>query len=243
MKQIKFLMAIAFAVLMGTTVTSCLDSDGGDYADLRGIVTVYESMGMVALVFDDLPGYSFYPTNPDAIKYTNGYYMERGFVSLDLVDDETITENKKSYNVYIRSNDYLYDIPVREFCTRPDTIAATKTISSLDKNGWGANGYLNVLLSVSYKEYQTQVFDIYPVKAEDDKLTLKLEHSYGGKDANLQGSTYHSFRVPSLYELENLLSQLELGTITPVNDSIYVKVQAEGNYETFETKEFKIAIK
>ncbi|MCD7898608.1 MAG: hypothetical protein LUH22_01650 [Bacteroides sp.] len=240
MKQIKFLMVVALAIFMGTTMTSCLDSNDGDYPDIQSFVTVDKSSmwETISLLTDD--GYTLLPTNPSFLEISSGVYPDRAFVYAKYANDEQFTEGKTTYNVTLTNG---YSIPTKEFCTQPDTIVNATDLTSLNKYFWAANGYLNLEIGFTYDSNKYQAFDIYPTEVDGDELTLKVVHSYGSSNNSYGTSTtIYSFEMPYEFEFNNLLNELELGPLTPVQDSIYVTVIGDGSYDsTLSTNKTRIA--
>ncbi len=101
MKNVRFLMAVFFAVLLGIFVTSCNSSEPSK-PSYEGIVTVESSLGVPTSLKDDLTGYTLIPTNMNALKYTTTTgYLTRAWIYYELADGEAITQGKTRYNITI----------------------------------------------------------------------------------------------------------------------------------------------
>lgn len=237
MKQIKFL-TLALTILMGISFTSCLDSDSGPYQWYR-YVTVDSWMGIITLKGDD--GFTYTPTNPNALQYQNSSeYVKRALVLLQLADEnDDFVEGKTEYKVTIA---WAGGIEVKEFCEQPDTINAKKIVQMSEYGAWAANDYVTVecVYACTYVN-DPQAFDLYPEKAEGDVLTVRFCHSYGrGENAYSQASAIKSFRIPSVDRLNQQLDRVEGGTLVPANDSISVIVVAEGTNGELKSQKTKI---
>lgn len=230
-KRIKFL-AVAAALLIGISFTSCLDSDNENSWDWYGLVTVRSYMGSVYLLGDD--GISYYPTNPEVLRVSSAdgsaEYIERALLFLKYVDgtaNETTT-GSRSVSIVEGSK-----VTVKPLCDRPDTIETTIPLVSLNAAG-GVNGYINLNFHYNHTESVTEEFDLYPEKVEGDLLTLRFKQTYG-EDSYYGGTSSEgllSYRLPSFSALQSQLEDRGLGELTPVNDSIYVTVLGTGSNDT-----------
>lgn len=90
MKQLKFLM-VAFTLLMGVSLTSCLSDDAGE--------SVYDGIGYVRTVmgtyFVDLNGNTYYPTSSSVAEMeTQGFKMSKAdlaYIAFKYVEDAPTT--------------------------------------------------------------------------------------------------------------------------------------------------------
>lgn len=250
MKQMKFL-AITLILLMGVAFTSCIDSDGGDSYDTATYVTVLDNSiyGGVTLLTDD--GYTLLPSNPEVLKITATDYVKRAVVGVKWAEGVVFDHDRnKRYKVDIVAREGL---PSKTYCSLPDTIKNSYPIVSLgEKTLWGANGnYLTFSFTFNYESQSPVVFDLFPYKAEGDKLTMKLCQSVGAKNAYNSQDYMMSFELPSSNTINELLEH-NIGTqgieggelVVPANDSILVKIIAEGsNSSQLETDFVKVRIK
>lgn len=228
-KRIKSL-AVAIALLMGISFTSCLNSNNESSWDFVQSVTIRSYMGSVYMLGDD--GITYYPTNPDLLKIssTDGSpkYGERAFLTLKYVDEATNGATAGSRNVTIVGGRF---ISVKSFCDSPDTIKTTIPLVSLNAAG-GVNGYITVNFNYNYTGSKVD-FDLYPEKVEGDLLTLRFKQTYG-KDSygGTSSLELYSYRIPSFSILQSQLEDRSLGELTPVNDSIYVTIVGTGSNNT-----------
>lgn len=252
MKQMKFL-AIAFTLLMSVAFTSCVDSDGGNSTDGITYVTVQENSiyGGVTLLTDD--GYTLVPTNPELLKTSATTYAKRAVLGFQWAEGvEFDADRKKTYAMTIINGSF---IPTKKYCDQPDTIKTTYPLAAMQERGtvWGANGnYLTAIFKFNFQSQKPFGFDLYPIKAEDDRLTMKLCQTVGEKDAYNATDYVMSFQLPTVSEINRLLSRnegvqgIEGGElIVPNNtDSISVRIVANGANETSLQTEFvKIKIR
>lgn len=243
MKQLKF-GVILFAVAMSVTMTSCMDGNNESPYDAAALVTVSETLyGGVVLTTDD--GYRLIPTNPDMLKISATEYIERVQIIFKWGEGVVFDRNHaKTYQITVVGRE---GIPTKELCNRPDTIQKNYPLASFYGVS-GANGeYLNIAFSFNYT-YSTEriSFDLYPVKATDDELTMKLSQSVG-TEGYITSDQFMSFTLPSLNEINALLSQYQgqygvEGGALQQSDSIWVKVIADGKSDQLVTKPVKIKI-
>jgi len=97
--------------------------------------------------------------------------------------------------------------------------------------GWAANGYINASFVFNYTGAAFD-FELYPEKAEGDKLTLRLKQTAGSQGGGQLVEYVYSFRQPHFGALQDQLEELGLSPLTPVNDSITVTIVGTGERET-----------
>lgn len=225
-KKINFL-AIAFALLMGVSFTSCLDSnnDNNNNYDWAGYVTVKQSMGSPYMLGDD--GILYYPTNPDVLKITSatgsGSYVERAMVLLKYVDNTGTKAGGGRSVTIVRGS----SVPTKDLCDQPDTIKTTIPLQNLNY-AQGVKDYITVDFYFNYFPGTNFSFDLYPEKVQDDLLTLRLKQTYGKENYGNTQEYVVSYRIPYFQKLQSQLEELGLSTLTPKNDSIYVKILGTG---------------
>lgn len=248
-KKINFL-AIAFALLMGVSFTSCLDSnnDNNNNYDWAGYVTVKSYMVGAYMLGDD--GIIYYPTNPDVLKITSttggsSSYVERAKVALKYVNN-TGTKAGGGKDVTIISG---YTVPTKALCDQPDTIKTTIPLQSLNL-AWGVNNYITVDFFFNYYPGANFSFDLYPESVQGDFLTLRLKQTYGKVNYGNTQEYSMSYRMPSFQSLQSQLESMKLSTLTPVKDSIYVTILGTGANnsdltvnESYSKKKFRMSIK
>lgn len=245
MKQMKFL-AIALTLLMSVAFTSCMDSEGGGSgADGYSYVTVVDNYGIVTLLTDD--GFKLIPTNPEVLKVSAVEYVKRAQIGIQWAEGVVFdADRKKTYKMTIVAP--LSGIDTKKYCDLPDTIKTTYPIDALVEKGsvWGANGlYLSVIFKFNYQSNQSFGFDLFPIKAENDQLTMKLCQTVGQKEAYNKADYRVSFQMPPASTINELLVRnkgvqgIEGGElIVPSNDSISVRIVAEGANESELKTEF-----
>jgi hypothetical protein len=236
----KIALMAMLAVWMGTMFTSCLNSDGGDSWDTTAIVTVKDYMGVPTLLTDD--GYTFIPSNPSLLQYSDGTYAKRCEIAFSWNEGVVFDNDRdKTYKITIVQTGYVY--PVREYYNQVDIIENDFSINEVTQF-WGANGEY---LTVSWKFYYTNTneaigFELYPESVEDDVLVMRLRQSLGTSGTNTS-AYFMSFTLPTLSYINDKL-ETELKS---TNDSIQVKIaynnKLSGSDEVAKTSPIKIKIK
>lgn len=245
MRQLKFL-AIAFTLLLSVVFTSCMDSGTESNTDAVAYVTIQEStFGGVTLLTDE--GFKLHPSNPEVLKISATEYAKRAQIGIQWAEGVTFDGDKsKTYKMTIVAP--LYGIDTKKYCDRPDTIQTTYPLVALVEKGsiWGAHGqYLTAIFKINYQRNMPFAFDLFPIKAENDQLTMKICQTVGQKDASIQGDYRISFQLPSARMINEMLTMyegkqsIEGGElIVPANDSISVKLVADGVNNSFLETEF-----
>lgn len=226
------LFVTAMAVLLGTTFTSCLNSNNESSWDGMAYATLQEgTFGGVTLLGDD--GITYTPNNPTALQYTNGDFPDRVMFYYKFVEGEFFSKEKTKYNISVVTASV---IPVRDFTTRPDTIQNDYKMKKLESVWMGAQGYLNTVFSFYYKTDAIIGFEMHPVKAGNDTLYVKLQHTIGGgEDTYNSGNILISFKMPNQYEIKSKYPEL-----TTTNDSVYINIQGNFNETNSAIKPFKV---
>lgn len=246
------MMMVALTLLMGVAFTSCMDNgDGGGGYDAASYVTVLENSmyGGVTLLTDD--GYRLSPSNPEVLKVSATAYIERALVGIKWAEGVVFDgDRNKIYKMSIAGAEAMN---TRKSTNMIDTIKTTYPLVALSDGLSGANGsYLTVAFDFNYKSMNEVAFELYPVKAENDQLTMKLCQTAGSKESfNSPSKTLMSFGpLPTAREINELLVRyngengVEGGVLTvPNNDSISVKIIADGTNESvLATKFVKVKI-
>lgn len=246
------MMMVALTLLMGVAFTSCMDNgDGGGGYDAASYVTVLENSmyGGVTLLTDD--GYRLSPSNPEVLKVSATAYIERALVGIKWAEGVVFDgDRNKIYKMSIAGAEAMN---TRKSTNMIDTIKTTYPLVALSDGLSGANGsYLTVAFDFNYKSMNEVAFELYPVKAENDQLTMKLCQTAGSKESfNSPSKTLMSFGpLPTAREINELLVRyngengVEGGMLTvPNNDSISVKIIADGTNESvLATKFVKVKI-
>ena len=233
MKQIKFLV-VAFTLLMGISLTSCLNSnDNSTNFDWSGYVTIDASGFYGVTLRSDFGDYTFTVVNADSYlkNTTTNEYAKRAVVYLVLKEGDVLTKDKKNYSG--ASIVAAQGIATPSFCTTPDTINPEKVVplASISQI-WGATGYVNVIFQTNYLS-GTPTFELYPDKVEGDELTLRFTQTNGNEYYGGNNNAYlFSYKLPSYYSLQMQLKDMNLDELEPVQDSIYVSVVGTGRDNT-----------
>lgn len=245
MKQIKIALTAILAIIMGTTFTSCLDSDSGPET-FSDFVTVNMSLGIPTSLKGDEKSYTYTPSSFEYLKYSDGSYTKRALIYFQLADGEVITEGKTSYNIVITG--VYQDLIGSEFCEE-DTLTHKPGVPFVSlENYWGANGYLTVQFGANYNSSSTHLglFNMYVDVEKTEGSTLYVRLNHNEDLSNYSGSTYiyRSFLIPSKSEIEALKEdnpEFNLDYMT--NDTVNVKIVAlKSAGEELESKSFKIKI-
>ncbi|NDW11508.1 hypothetical protein D0T50_01220 [Bacteroides sp. 214] len=215
MKNLKTWAFAMMILFVGTTLTSCLNSD--DSAP-QGIARGMLSAGGLYLYTDD--GFTLNIQNPTAMKLTDGTYPDRVVIVFSMMDGEDFESGKTKYNVNF---DYYSSIMgMCEFSEEPveqnTPIVALKGLTS-------GQGYLDVWARYYYdKESALSDFTLYADRVEDGTLVFKFVQS--GKVVNKyeETDTAFSFDLPYRNYIETEFPDVKFFGTT--NDSISVKVVA-----------------
>ncbi|NDV66754.1 NigD-like C-terminal domain-containing protein [Bacteroides sp. 224] len=236
MKQIKFLV-LAFTILLGTTFTSCLDSDDSP-ATYYAFATVNNNMlGYITLTTDD--GLTLTPANPTDMKYSNGDYPDRVYIAYNLVEGQEMQQGITKYDIKFLG--YMNEVAAPDYSSEP--VESKTYIYQLAEEGWAANNYLNIAVSIKYGEDTNTKTDfaLYPDKVEDNVLYFRLVHKEEVAKANGTYSYYMSFFLPTKSSLQSKFEELEFSGDN--NDEIQVVITAEEGEDTIiKTNPFKIRL-
>lgn len=254
MKQMKFFLVALMAVVMGMSVTSCMNGDNESTYDLGVYASVVDDVTSICLLGDD--GNIYYPENPGALK-ANGEttYPKRVFVYLKYLEGVTAASEKKSVTIVQYASLYT-----RSLCMQPDTIKNDIPLAKLSDFGVlnattvnmfsNVPAYCNVAFSI-YIDNSSVIVDLVPVTASEDELTVKLQQTVGNKDASYETQGYASFSIPSVTEINAALALVpksdpdaETPTLTAKEGKIKIKVIGVGkNNQTYtlSSKEVKIS--
>lgn len=243
----KFMMAAVVAVFMGTTLTSCLDSDGGTYSDGFGWYEVSEGgiFGGVILR-DDNRDITLVPQNPSKLLYSSGTeYPKHIYAAFSFPEgDPGFVDGKTSYDVII---DNWSDVFVKNLCN-PDTLTHTNSAIRSFEEGytWASHSYLTLEFTAPrLTNTSLEHFDAYPVSAEGNVLYMKFNQNQEVKSGTeLSAKGMVSFKLPHKMEIISKFPELEF--FGSSNDSVYVVVTADtyGNEDTkLESKKLKVRLR
>lgn len=234
-KKLSYAIAGIMALFISVTFTSCLSSDSESSWDYSLYIT-QESYTNV-YVSDD--GYRFSISNI-LTHFTE--YPERAYVYLKLADGEVLTKDR-TISATIYEGNKVTPMPFLYEVDEDNTYVINSFYQNTSSNiyNWTAQGYLNLMFRFYVKDQSSTLsFGLVPVSAENDKLTVQLVQTDGGVKA---GENYYTeaygvgcFKLPtSLTEIQTALTNNDGSTLTPTNDSIYIKVVAT-NYNDAEIK-------
>lgn len=219
MKKMKVVAALAaFFSVIG--FSSCLDSDNTSY-DIYDYVTVVQGTYGGECLVGDFSELTFQPVNSSVLaplKLSNGGYYKRAYVGIKLAEE--YDQTKKEVN--ISEIAVSYAIPYMDFNLRKDTLEGDYALSSLNKV-WAKSGFVNVDFGVNVESANTASFyndiHMYVTGASADTLYTKLRYV---KPTEM-GQSYSIF---ASFELPEYTS--EFHQLVPKNDSIVIKIEAEG---------------
>lgn len=224
MKRMKMALIAVMAIVMGTTFTSCLNSDSspatasdiGNINSLGGYVTSDNGYRLDIQNFTDM-------------KLTDGSYPTRAIFYYQQIEGEDYTTEKNSYKVHFTG--YYTILPIGEM---PMTEVEKKTlINALGTETWASGYYINVVFNINYDDKTDPKKDfvlcVDKKKTEEKnsgvlycKLVHKTPVDTGAKTSNL----YMSFRLP---EKSDLLDELPDLTLSGDNKNIIeIIITAEG---------------
>ena len=220
----KKMMWIAMLATFLSTISfsSCVSDNGVDYDFMDCVTVTKDDLGRVCLVGDDT-GLRLYPTNSsvlNALRMTDGSYYKRVYAGIKLMEEYVPT--KKEYNI---SELYVsYAIPYMDFNMRKDTLKGDYAFNGLNRS-WAKTGFVNVEFDVNVESSNTSTFyddlHMYVTGAKDDTLFTKLHYVKPVEDGR-------NYTILVSFELPEYCSEYNL--LNPKNDTIIIKVEAEGRY-------------
>lgn len=245
------------AVVMGVGLTSCLDSDNGDYADIIDGVTLKSPYS--AVYYCPTYGYTVNVVNASSY-FPDGDYPERGLFYLKLVEGQDIVEGKTTYDVMLMSGSGSFT--VKELCNQTDTLMEESAIiAQLDdteaSEGYLGYGYINMTFSATITNETTlDMFCLYPSDVDKDgRLCFTLHHDEDFKYGMNDQKVFMICKTPSWYELKTGSSENknslwidpekidELKFFGANNDSVNYIITAKGSGNMpIETKAAKMRI-
>ena len=232
MKRMKIALMALMAVFMGTTFTSCLDSDNGPAAyPLSGLVdTGYLGSGVVITASN---GVNFTVTNPEAMEFsftgsTDTFYPRIASIAYNQVEGEDYTEGKTSYKVYYAG---YYDYFFGGYPMKWDGDAESLTpINSLVYGG-DAFGHILVAFTYYHKDLSFEDFSLFPYKWENNKLYLKLVHNKEvDTTSNKTSGMYLCFQSPPKASLQDQFPDIVFSGED--QDTVEVMIEADGEKDT-----------
>lgn len=206
MKRMKIALMAVVAIVMGTTFTSCLDSDNGPSTyPATGIVSDY--LGKAVMTLAD--GVQLVISNPEQMKFSftgseTSFYPVVATIAYQEIEGQDYTEGKTSYNVSFAGyyNDYSYFFGGNSMVSEEDTESLTP-LSSLVSAG-EMSGYICVIFGYYHKDLSFADFSMYPYKWENNKLYFKLVHNKTvDTSSNKTSGMNMCFRLPGKSQLQS----------------------------------------
>lgn len=229
MKTRHFAAAALTALCATTTLTSCLDTDTGDTYDIYESVIVKGSSES-AYLLGESTGNIYKPINSTVLgdlKMTDGSYYKRAVVGISLQDGQTITTAGSTYT--ITGITVSSTINYKSFNTQPDTLSTDTPFYNLEYSNtkpWARYGYVNVPFTFNVASAALNQIHLYAYKAEADTLFTRLQ--FTGNLGSYHISDYVSFEMPfTSAQFQQYYFDLE-----PKNDSIVIKIEAQGENST-----------
>lgn len=239
------LMAV-LAVVMGTTFTSCLDSDNGPDT-FPEVVNIVDFMGIPTVTSD--AGYELDVQNISKMKLNDGTYPSRAMVSFERVEGEIYDSGKSSYKAIF--DGYYYLLNVGQVINEVE-VESLSPINSFIISGqqqqqqvvYGSGKYLNFYVEFTADDNTKLESDIILqyAKVEDGVLYCNVIHKeeVGEKDKK-NVYAYMSYLLPLKSELKQKFPDL---TFTGEdNNIIEIVLVAEGkNEQELKTEKVKVLI-
>jgi len=196
MKRMKIALMAMFAIFMGTTFTSCLDSDDSP-ATFQEIGNIEEFYGTLSSDY----GYSFTIQNFTDMKLTDGSYPKRAIIYYNEVEGEDYKTEKTSYKAYFAGYRQLLYTGAITY-TEPES---ETPIYSLGE-AFGSGNYLNIGFTITYdKESTDPVTDIvlYPYEVKSGVLYCKIVQIESVGTSTTTSGLYMSFLMPYKTQLQS----------------------------------------
>ena len=224
MKKMKVMAAIAALVTM-VGFSSCLSDDNGASYDFYDYVTVTTGMMGETYMVGDMSGLTLHPINSTVLsplQLQDGGYYERAQVGVKLTEE--YSPSKTSYNVSEISVTQV--VPYKDFTENAAALTGDSKFSALDQTIWAKTKYVNVVFDIKVNSENTSTFyddvHMHITKASNDTLYTKLQYVKENEMGQTYSSILMSFKLPE--------SRPEYSNLVPKNDSIVIKVVADGEY-------------
>lgn len=245
MKQLKFLM-VAFTLLMGISLTSCLDSDNESAYDGWGYFRTVHYMG--SSYFVDLSGYKYYPTEASvAAMKAGGFDIDKAdlvyiyFKNVEQADGGSITGGKYIQLVSVNAFDSYYAKTVQSESDMESTVTDNAPILTLNPRDNYGNTYTPmlygpemVILPIYWRMENKQetmkqhsfslVYINNEIQANSKELVLYLRHDRGTdtkSDANAL--------VINAYDISSIMKNFKNATGSyPTKVTIKAKAATDG---------------
>lgn len=248
MKQMKIVLMAIIAIVMGTTFTSCLDSDDSPQVYIASGV-VSDMYGTVMINSGDV---RFVVNNSDDMTFSfsdskETFYPTVATIGYNQIEGKDYTEGKSSYDVYFVGYYNAY------FGGNPMSLNESESLTPIygiiaNSNGGNSVGaaFNYLLVEFTYhhgKEFEFSDFNMYPYKWENNKLYVKFVHSAEVDHSSTDNvsSLALCFQFPSKAVLENKFP--EIAFTGEDSNEITVVLTADGpNDREIETSSFKAQI-
>ncbi|NDV83519.1 hypothetical protein [Bacteroides sp. 51] len=193
MKQMKIALMALVAVFMGTTFTSCLDSDSDN--TLQAFVTINSGGGLYVSSLKTEDGLTFIPQNPQQMVKSDGSIPERAFISYELFEGESFKEGVTEYKIVFKS----YDMEFQELSASYEPKeSVTPLLGIYDYPLWAANGYLNVCFAHYYdKDVSTSDFSLFIDRVENNIVYFKIACTTNIEKGNTYTNQAISYYLPT----------------------------------------------
>lgn len=232
MKAMRFMMMAVIAAFMGTTLTSCLDSDSGEQSDYD-LVTISSSMGVSFVKSDAGITYNVLNYSSLEIKFDSGETLvpRRAVISFDLADGEVYQEGKTTYDIVFKGY-YWYS----EIVSSVDLESVESETELVVTNLTSGNGYLDVTFQTpALKDFNLSDYKVFVDKVEGNTIYINMVNPLDIEKPDGTLSAMVSYMLPSKFAIENKFPELE--TFGANNDSVYVKF--EPKVSQYDTAKFK----
>lgn len=232
MKQVKITLVAILAILMGTTFTSCLNSDDGPRTyPVSGVVSEY--MLGVRLTAGD--GVTYNVSNSEQMKFSFpgsevSFYPRIATFAYQQIEGEDYTEGKTSYEIYFAGyyNNYSYFFGGDYMA--PGAVESLTPLSALASAG-EMYGYICVIFGYYHKDFAFEDFSMYPYKWENNTLYFKLVHNKEvDTSANQALGMNLCFRLPERSDLQSEFPDIVFSGED--QDTVDVMIVADGANNT-----------
>lgn len=246
MKRMKIALMAVVAIVMGTTFTSCLDSDNGpSNYPATGIIGEYA--GRVSMTLGD--GVQLVISNPEQMKFSftgseNSFYPVVATIAYQEIEGQDYTEGKTSYNVAFAGyyNDYSYFFG-GNYMVSEERAESLTPLSSLVSGG-EMSGYICVIFGYYHKDLTFNDFSMYPYKWDNNKLYFKLVHNKAVDTSSTKTSGMNMcFRLPGKADLRSEFPDIVFSGED--QDTVDVMIVADGadDKELSLESSFKVKVK
>ena len=233
MKRMKIALVAMFAIFMGTTFTSCLDSDDSPNSYME-IVTIDDyTIEFTKKVKSDA-GYTLEIQNPTSMQLTDKSYPRRALIGWQEIEGADYTPGQSNYNAYFSGYYIIYSIGN----TTMFDVTSVTPINRIEANatGIGVSGnYLNLIFNITYDDNTDPEddFELYFKEVKNGMLYCKLVHTEAVETSKAKtGSHSMSFPLPSKGQLQSYSQFADLEFTGDDKKTIKLVVTADGPNDT-----------